>query len=74
MAEEAKRIVLKLISCMVEATTFDEGDAFDEELSNPKGVKEIVLAISSLAILKPVDFLSSLKQLLVQVMAPEASQ
>ena len=46
LSEQAKILTLKLIECMVEGNTFDEGDPFEEELSNPKGVKDITSAIS----------------------------
>ena len=52
----------------------DESDPFDEELSNPRGIKEIALTITQLAMLKPAVYLTTLKELLAQVMTPKASQ
>mmetsp|Transcript_44086 Transcript_44086/g.58507 ORF Transcript_44086/g.58507 Transcript_44086/m.58507 type:complete len:136 (-) Transcript_44086:1906-2313(-) len=74
LADQAKRLTVKLLESLATEQTFDEGDPFDEELSNPKGVKEIALTITSLALLKPLDYLASLKELLGQVMAPGVSQ
>lgn len=52
----------------------EDGDPFEEELSNPKGVKEIAQAITQLTMLSPLAYLTSLKQLLAQVMVPSSSQ
>ena len=72
MAEEARRLTVRVLECMSQGTTFDEGDPLDEELRNPTGLKEITSTIASLALLKPANFLASLNQLLAQVIAPEA--
>jgi len=42
----------------------------DEELSNPKGIKEIASAVTALALLRPQAYINSLKQLFAQVLAP----
>ena len=61
---------MKVLECLVEGDAFDEADSFEEELSNPKGVKEIASTIASLALLKPANFFAAISELLGQVMAP----
>ena len=70
LAAQARRLTLKILESLVEGDTFAEGDPLDEELENPKGIKEITIAITGLTLLKPLDYLNTLKELMAQVMAP----
>ena len=60
----------KILESLVDETTFDEGDPLDEELENPQGIKEIASAITGMTLLKPMDYLTTIKELMAQVMAP----
>lgn len=70
LTAQAKRLTYKILESLVDETTFDEGDPLDEELENPQGIKEIASAITGMTLLKPMDYLTTIKELMAQVMAP----
>ena len=58
LSQEANRLTISLIESMVEGKTFEEGDPLEEELGNPKGIKDIASAICSLTHLNPSTYLA----------------